>query len=522
MAPVRFLPALDSCVSPSSLVATDDLLQGPQGREKDVLPCLPLDGMLYVPDTRSITLTLSEPQYLEMMADLQREESMIAKTSSSRDAAKGKGKASDRLSGGRRAAGCFVATRIIRGEEDEDQKADEGAQEENSTVGALATPGGWQQLKRGALVRIMGLQGARELNGSLGKLMRFDTATGRWDVDIENNKCGAKALKPENLEPVPEETPCSKSSFKMWRTAADVGGHWYLAEVGVVLHLDSVVQDEPVSSTRMHQYGYGIDPRGRDVRTYKCTCSGVGRRARLRRILNPSAFARRSTYLRAEVEEFEDTDLGEQGILSVDEEVRTLRLMHEVSDLQESSGTQDVSVLLKAEALKKLDAMRGAGFWKAVGIWHAYLTARVQARKVRVNEKRLEELIQQLPLHTLERFHQKLADPAQTIQISDLPDELRKEFEMLHKSSPLSPAELEEIDFALPLQQILQADTEEERIWILQESILREKERLEVASQKTPLEILQGHEDVDGDSETLEEGDWEPFGQSFLKPRSNL
>ena len=50
----------------------------------------------------------------------------------------------------------------------------------------------------GLRVKIHGLQseGGKKLNGILGFLRKFDSATGRWDVRVATE---TKALKPENL-----------------------------------------------------------------------------------------------------------------------------------------------------------------------------------------------------------------------------------------------------------------------------------------------------------------------------------
>merc|ERR1712137_111449 len=54
-----------------------------------------------------------------------------------------------------------------------------------------------QQLCEGADVELHGLKGAAELNGRRGRLLRFDMASGRWEVKVVG--AGGKKLKPENV-----------------------------------------------------------------------------------------------------------------------------------------------------------------------------------------------------------------------------------------------------------------------------------------------------------------------------------
>merc|ERR1712194_90391 len=57
---------------------------------------------------------------------------------------------------------------------------------------------GWGGYAPGATVVIEGIKAMPQLNGKRGKLLRFDGASLRWQVEIEDG-LGTRALKPDNL-----------------------------------------------------------------------------------------------------------------------------------------------------------------------------------------------------------------------------------------------------------------------------------------------------------------------------------
>mmetsp|Transcript_61704 Transcript_61704/g.139221 ORF Transcript_61704/g.139221 Transcript_61704/m.139221 type:complete len:305 (+) Transcript_61704:111-1025(+) len=80
----------------------------------------------------------------------------------------------------------------------EEKKKDQRPLGENTT---------WEKVKGihpGAVVRLKGLNGAAHLNGRKGRCLQFDTESGRWTVDLGDER---KSLKVENLTPAPGEKP---------------------------------------------------------------------------------------------------------------------------------------------------------------------------------------------------------------------------------------------------------------------------------------------------------------------------
>lgn len=68
----------------------------------------------------------------------------------------------------------------------------------------------------GCVARLTGLKAVAHLNGQLGKLERFDEASGRWEVRLSDGE--AKAIKPENLvaESPEQEEAKSAAAEDLW------------------------------------------------------------------------------------------------------------------------------------------------------------------------------------------------------------------------------------------------------------------------------------------------------------------
>lgn len=442
---IRFL---DFSASESSSKANDFASQ--RKGATFILPCFllePGDDTRLVPNQKGIVLIVSEPKYVAMIDHI-RDNSRSDVT--------------DR-------PGCFVVTQLVRGEEVHSPSAD--------------------ALRRGALVRLQGLKQAHKLNGCVGKLLFFHEKAGRWHVDIEDG-VGVKALSTKNLERLPDSTP--HKTFSAWRTSADVGGRWRLAEVGVVLHLETCENVRAVQKI-------GGQPQS----ARKCVFSSAGR-VSLRRLLNPEDFADGSKYLQAQVEDFDDKVIIESHVAQED---RAMQLVKDVIDLRKTPHA-DVSVVPDEVSLQTMVAKCGADFWKLVAFMDALLHAQVRASGV---EDRLRALSSRLSndVDLSQELSHRIKEAAQNktkIDLSDLPPHLQEEVQALAAPVELSYFDRLRIYEAVPIQQILQSDSHGERLTILEEALLQEKQRLEapVLDEEAPvLDVLEQSSD-----ET--EGTWQP------------
>eukprot|EP00928_Gymnodinium_smaydae_P066196 TRINITY_DN4923_c0_g1_i1.p1 TRINITY_DN4923_c0_g1~~TRINITY_DN4923_c0_g1_i1.p1 ORF type:complete len:532 (+),score=86.31 TRINITY_DN4923_c0_g1_i1:36-1631(+) len=78
---------------------------------------------------------------------------------------------------------------------------------------AATLPPGSPTLCEGMTVKLEGLEGAVELNGSCGILSSFDKESGRWIVDV--SAVGEKKVKPEKIRPI-DHAAGLKSSSDTW------------------------------------------------------------------------------------------------------------------------------------------------------------------------------------------------------------------------------------------------------------------------------------------------------------------
>eukprot|EP00746_Dinoflagellata_sp_MGD_P002654 gnl/MRDRNA2_/MRDRNA2_105195_c0_seq1.p1 gnl/MRDRNA2_/MRDRNA2_105195_c0~~gnl/MRDRNA2_/MRDRNA2_105195_c0_seq1.p1 ORF type:complete len:529 (-),score=129.77 gnl/MRDRNA2_/MRDRNA2_105195_c0_seq1:270-1817(-) len=501
---VKLLPPLDALPSSCS---TSALPTTPTRQGSDiVLPCFPLDkdeDARIVPETRGIKLILTEGRYMEMMKHVEDSQKVFSRWSK-----------------------CFVATQVIREDCEDDEEDGEGhepldtvdssddsqvptenalvrlkglqnASDLNGSLGKLGRfdsdknrweiqigggdvaklvrpenfeilPQDERPLRRGSLVQIFGVQNSRELNGLLGKLLFLNPTTNRWDVDIEGGR-GARSLKTENLQRVPRDTP--HKAFSTWRTPSDVGGQWRLAEVGVVMHL------EELKEVKVKRKKGAKAEKG-----YEVTLSAFGR-AKILSVLNPEAFAEKTTYLRTQVQDFVDEDAEDD--LVNHEKSRVDNLLRDVIQLQVSSMPK-ANVAIDGEMMRRLEStvQMNPGLWKLVGLWQSFL-------KIWSSAKKLSEIA------------------SGEEDITELQKKLKQ------TKSELSAAADKKIYETVPLQQMIQSPSHLERLRIFASALQKEKTQLEEKLEKVSLF------DALNSPIQLKKGEtWVPFGPS--SPRSKL
>lgn len=385
---------------------------------------------------------------------------------------------------GRLGRGCLVATQL---------KPKLEAKSSNHT----------SEFRRGALVKLGGLQKSRELNGSVGKLLHYCSSRQRWDVDVED--LGARSLKSENLEVVHDDTP--HKPFTTWLSSADLGA-WQLAEVGVLLHLDTL-QEVSTSST----------DDGKSYPGYKCTFSAVGR-ARILGICNPEAFPDRSRFLLAHVASLEDQDMGG----SIKDEAAIEGLLKDAVALHEKlmPGT---NLVPQRWVMDSLTPRPGEKLWMVVDFWKQFLEAHVRIMKLKnavdsCSEKIAEssaDWVRDLPpadffMMLMEMLMQtEEGQSSAAMDVVKLPPELLSVLQSLRDQVKLTVFDRKEMNRALPLQQLIQAATYREQLHILKMAVAQKKIDLQGELQHTQGISL---------SETLEQG--VSISQDLETPLSKL
>eukprot|EP00928_Gymnodinium_smaydae_P055747 TRINITY_DN39231_c0_g1_i1.p1 TRINITY_DN39231_c0_g1~~TRINITY_DN39231_c0_g1_i1.p1 ORF type:complete len:502 (-),score=111.40 TRINITY_DN39231_c0_g1_i1:165-1610(-) len=432
---IRYVPLHPSANASTSVAAADS------AGDVAELPCFPLhdaDNARIVPHSKRIVLTITETQHVNLVRHVQESRAKMQDATGW-------------------SCGRFLATRAVR----------------DAEPPASAVASDDVELRRGRLVKLHGLRRA-DLNGSIGILLHFCGLRRRWEVDLED-RAGVKALKPENLEPVPVDTP--HKAFAAWRSARDVGGAWRLAEFGVLLRLEK--------SEEMRTAAGAV--------ALRCTLSaeGVGR---LRSVANPNAFAERSAVLMASVERVAadaraaETPAAAQ--VQRDAEAAVLRALRELLELQGSSDSS-VSIVPDKGEIDRLSAQSDREFWKLVGFLEALLQAQLRGKSLKSSmDSLMKRLGQNMPLEQQLELMGRMVDMLQrnskvdengqrvvAVDMNDLPtsvlDEIRK-----MRPPELTFFDRKRLDETLPLQRLLQSESHEQRLHILLSALAAEKQRL--------------------------------------------
>lgn len=227
----------------------------------------------------------------------------------------------------------------------------------------------------------------------------------------------------------------------------DDSGEVRLAEVGVIFYLDDLRE---------------VSEQTNDQVKYVCQHSVIGR-VRLRKVLNPKAFADRSTYLRVEAEDLIDRDIDED--LSLDEEA-TMKLTRDVDRLQ---GKISNEVRIGEAALSKTNATR-TGFWGLVTLWQDQVHGRA-----RLCQQRFQRELQETIVSYLKKTNSEI--PPQ-VTLGELPEEVQKEVIALQDQfrdeiQPLVKAQTEGV------QELVQCDSHKNRLALFRSLLATDKKRLE-------------------------------------------
>lgn len=220
-----------------------------------------------------------------------------------------------------------------------------------------------------------------------------------------------------------------------------------LAEVGVIFYLDDLRE---------------VSEQTNDQVKYVCQHSVIGR-VRLRKVLNPKAFADRTTYLRVEAEDLIDEDIDED--LSLDEEA-TMKLTGDVDKLQGKIGNE---VRIGEAALSKTNATR-TGFWGLVTLWQDQVHGRA-----RLCQQRFQRELQETIVTYLKKTNSEI--PPQ-VTLGELPEEVQKEVVALQDQfrdeiDPLVKAQTEGV------QELVQCDSHKNRLALFRSLLATDKKRLE-------------------------------------------
>lgn len=227
----------------------------------------------------------------------------------------------------------------------------------------------------------------------------------------------------------------------------DSTGSLILGEVGVVLYLKELKE---------------VSEQTEDRVKFVCSHEVIGR-TRIKRVLNPRAFADASTYLRVEVEDVVDDDV-EANSTSLEDTVKNLLV--EVGRLQRETNFE---VQFRAERLEGLNATRGSGFWGMVELWKNYL-----GQRARLLQSKFEAELKSL---LLEFFKGRGEGIPMQVTIGDLPPNIQKEAYSMQEQLQEDVKPLTEEE-TVKVQELIQSESHHGRLSMLQNMLQNEQSRL--------------------------------------------
>lgn len=235
--------------------------------------------------------------------------------------------------------------------------------------------------------------------------------------------------------------------FIVPQTEQDEVGGVRLAEVGVVFYLDDLKEVSELTNDQVK---------------FVCSHSVIGR-VRLKRVLNPTVFADRSTYLRVEVEDLVDKD---EGVDATESEQQVYEMLMEVATLQKKT---DAPAPFRDFELQGMNMTR-SGLWNAVKIWDRYLMRRVEQRQAQFKQ----DLMARVQLFANETS----AELAGPVAFDAFPADVQKDLAALQDQFkeevvPIMTTKGERV------QEMIQIDSHAERLAMFGKMVEDEKKRLE-------------------------------------------
>lgn len=233
-------------------------------------------------------------------------------------------------------------------------------------------------------------------------------------------------------------------------TQDDAGGV-RLSEVAVVFYLKDLQE---------------VSEQTNDQVKYVCQHNVIGR-VRLKKVLNPSAFADRSSYLRIECEDMVDTDADSD---TSESETGLVESLKQVALLQEKAGAP---IKFRPEKMDVMNATRGAPFWAVARLWQGYLMERIKLRR--------QEFEQAVRAKIIEHFQELGEQIPQQFSLQDMPASVQQEVVLLQKGFQEEAEPLMEAQSSAA-QLLVQCESHSERLELLGDMIGGEQRRMEAAS----------------------------------------
>jgi len=210
-----------------------------------------------------------------------------------------------------------------------------------------------------------------------------------------------------------------------------------------------------------------VSEQTNDAVKFVCDHEVIGR-VKINKVLNPSAWESRETYLKIEVDYQEDAEEDEAAVSKAEtelkEEYRTLvKLQHEIKE----------EVKFTLDSVDKFNTTMGKGFWTTIEMWQVFQQQRLLAKQQDMQREFQTKLISYL---TKDKGASKSLP--EVVNIADLPEELQSEVRGLQTrmTDELMPMQTRD---GFDLQLLVEAKSHSDRLKVLQGLVQNERRRLE-------------------------------------------
>ncbi|KAJ1456872.1 hypothetical protein M885DRAFT_481987 [Pelagophyceae sp. CCMP2097] len=259
-------------------------------------------------------------------------------------------------------------------------------------------------------------------------------------------------------------------------TMVNPAGDGELAEVGVVLYLEDLKE---------------VSQQTNDAIKYVCSHKVLDARVKIHAVLNPSEVEARATYMQCEVSDLADDDAaadGEERRPEAQAEERAVALA--LGALARAQESMQEEVRFSVEAVSKISAAPGVGpgtLWAVIELWKSFLDARAHAAERQVKADLNARLAKFLADKADKDRSGDKAKPPQSVNLSDLPGELQRDFRSLRDRVMEDVGPLVE-EQTTGIQRLLQAPSHAERLRRFRNTVETEEKRL--LAKRTLMEAL--------------------------------
>jgi len=197
-----------------------------------------------------------------------------------------------------------------------------------------------------------------------------------------------------------------------------------------------------------------------------CEHEVIGR-VNITKVLNPSAWEDRSTYLKVEFQPMEDEEEDLQNIRSAEEAVTGA--YRSLVDLQHEL---DENVKFTKDSMNNFNISQDGGLWATISMWQIFQQQRLLSRQQEMQAEFQEKLLKYL------MKSQGGGGLPDVVDINELPEELQVEVRALQARMAEDLAPLQERD-SCDLMLLMESCRHSERLELLRAMVEKEKRRLE-------------------------------------------